>query len=244
MAGLSRPRHPRLTVARAIALSAAATLVWTSVAYAEWATGAQEASFFDGIQGNMQIRTDPVTVQGVSYGHPVFLSHSAGDFDFVSIGTANGAGGGGPQGTCPDEYNPAWSIYVDWFLGGSYGCLTAVSNIYWVGSNPSFEIAWTSCAGYGRFVLSMGGVPRACLLPWNPYWTAGYRVSFGLETAPFGITSDYNLDVKYTNLRKNYTNLPGWYVLGNCEDFEVQNPDYQVRYVSSTACNTYWPPLD
>jgi hypothetical protein len=245
MAGPSGTRQPRLMVVRAIALCAVATLLSASVTFGEHATGARAEDYFDGVQGNMAIRTDPVTVPGVGFVHAAWLEHSTFDDDFVSIGTANSLGAGGPQGTCPDSYDPYWSIYVDWFLGGTYGCLTTNSNVYGVGANPSFEIYWTSCAGYSRFVMSMAYVPRACLLPWNPYWTAGDRIAVGLETTPWWlITEDYNIDAKWTNLRKNYSNLSGWYVFGNCEGYEVQNPNYQVQYVSNTACNTYLPPLD
>lgn len=229
-------------VIRAIATYAVVTLLGMSVAVGnEYAYGYRYANYIDGVRGNMGIRTDPGTVLEVGYVHAVWVYNDVLDVEFVSLGTANGNGASGPQGTCADDYDPLWSIYADWYLNGSYGCITTNQDVYGVGANPSFEVSWTTCAGFPRWVLTMGAVPRACLLP---NWTSGTFTAIGIETVKYQITTDYNIDAKYTNLRKNYTSSGTWWEFGSCELTYYVDPNYEVDVVSNTACNTFLPPLN
>jgi hypothetical protein len=194
---------------------------------------------YDGLRGNMNIRTDPATDPDVTYAHPTQVDVGSSGGDFIAIGTYNGA----PFGNCSGSPNPLWSGYYDGIIGGNYICGTFDSNAYGIGANPSFKIyyeAGTLCGG-NRWILSLNGITRACLVTGN---SSGQGLQLGLETASLPPDpTDRNIDVKYTNLNRNQTNGTDWRVLGQPQ---LQNISccYNASVVSDTAYNFYLAPLD
>lgn len=195
-------------------------------------------STFDGFRGNMGIRTDPATVSGVGYVHAAQIDVGAAGGDFVAIGTSNGLGVSGTA--CANDYDPRWTIYVDWVLGGVYGCADSALDVYGSGANPSFHLSWSWCSALNRstWVLLFDGVQRRCLTSAN---SVGSRVIAMLETTGVS-TTDRNIDVRYTNLNKNYGSGTTWFAYGT--GIQVVAPNYTYQHVSSTAFNVYLAPLD
>jgi hypothetical protein len=223
----------------ALTWSAYLTLVLASAVSAEQAgsyANAGSTSVFDGFKGNQGIRTDPATVVGIGYVHASQMDVGAVGGDFVAVGTANGLG----AGNCADDYDAKWTIYVDWRLGGIYGCADAALDVYSAGANPSFDISWSWCSALNRstWIMKFDGVQRRCLTSAS---TVGSRAIGLLETTGGG-TTDRNIDVKFTNLMKNYGSGATWYPYGT--GIQVVAPNYTYQTVSSTAFNVYLAPLD
>lgn len=194
---------------------------------------------YDGLKGNMNIRTDPATVANVAYVHPTQVDVGSVGGDFIAIGTANGVG----VDHCANDYDPAWSGYYDGTLGELYFCYDFDLDAYHVGSNPTFKIYYETGAlcGGNRWILQLNGITRACL---TGYPASGQGLYVGLETAsnPFNPT-DRNIDVKYTNLKRNQTNGTDWRDLGTQPQWNIW-PNYSATLVSGTAQNFYLAPLD
>lgn len=113
-------------------------------------------------------------------------------------------------------------------------------NLYAAGANPTFEISWSVCSGFYRWVMKMGGVTYQCIYS---SWGNAQWIEIGLETTG-GSATDRNIDAKWTNLKKNYTGDSTWYDFGACTNLGTVDPSYEVDTVSNTACNTYLPPLN
>lgn len=232
--------HRRRSLQAVAWIVAVVTAVSTSPALAnEYATGARQANYFDGIKGNQDIRTDPATVVGVGYNHPIWVVYRpASSFDFVSIGTRNGLG---PSGTsCANDYDAKWTVYIDRIINGVYGCWDEAHDLYAAGANPSFEISWGVCSGFYRWVMKFGGVTYQCIYaPWgNAQW-----IEIGIEVTG-NDSVDRNIDAKWTNLKKSYVSSSVWDNFGSCTTLGTVDPNYDVDTVSVTACNTYLPPLN
>lgn len=85
----------------------------------------------------------------VGFVHPIqAIITTSQSPDFVAIGTYNS---GGAQGTCTDDYDPLWSIYVDWQIGGFYDCNLIAQDVYGVGNIVSFQISYGDCTGAHQF---------------------------------------------------------------------------------------------
>ena len=54
----------------------------------------------------------------------------------MAIGTANGLG----VSACLHDYDPKWSVYKDWVLGGVYKCFDLAYDVYGVGGQPVFKM--------------------------------------------------------------------------------------------------------
>jgi hypothetical protein len=186
---------------------------------------------FTGYKGNQGIRTDPGTVAGVGYVHPTQLDVGPEGGDFVAIGTANGLG----VLACADSYNSLWSAYVDGVYLGVYYCHDVVVNGYAAGSNPSFAIEWGWCPwdSQNLWTLYFGGALRSCEFGTS---SSGAIVNSGLEVSG-GTTIDYNIDVKYTNLRRRIAGSTLYSSPGT--SFACIDPSYQYQSVSSSAHNDY-----
>ena len=197
---------------------------------------------YDGLKGNQMQRTDLATVVGVGYAHPAQADTGSAGGDFVAIGTTKGVETGQFGDDCPADYDPKWDGYWDYRIGNTYVCHTFASDAYAFGSNPSFEISygWCSTLGANTWRLYFGGVLRKCL----PNGTSGAAIVLvGLETINAG-TTDYNIDVKYTNLKWNLVGSSTWNDFGNPGGGIYDDPNYLVDPVSNTAENAFLPPLD
>lgn len=191
----------------------------------------------DEIKGNMGIRTDPATVSGVGYVHPVQLDVGSLGGDVVAIGTANGNGAGQ---YCEDDYDSGWTVYVDAVIGGVYTCVDYSHDAYGVGDNPSFQIQYKYCTAVhaNRWVMTFGGVQRTCIYSGSD---GGRYAGAGLETTGAS-TTDRNIDVKYTNMMKSLKGSSSESAL-DANDV-VLDPAYDYDNVSATSFNTYLPPLN
>lgn len=181
-----------LLVAVLCAMTAAAVRAGEDVGQQWWSY----SGTVDRFKGNQHIRTDPATVQGIGYVHPIYMDVGAGGGDFVAIGTAKGVG----SDACADDYDAKWTVYSDWQVGGIYHCLDLALDKYSAGANPTFKIIREFCpiGEYAvRWVLYMGGVLYKCV---NHAAQGADNVEVGLETTGPG-TTDRNIDVSYTNLQ-------------------------------------------
>lgn len=225
---------------RALAAAMALSLAGADAANAEFAASITLAGspIFDGLKGNMGIRTDPATVVGVGYVHITQADTGSTGGDFVAIGTANGLG----VSSCANDYDAKWTGYYDRIIGGSYFCDDFSLDAYAAGSNPTFQIYYSFCqaANANRWVMTFNGVQRTCM---NAGTTGAQALNIGLETTG-GSTTDRNIDVKYTNLKKNLTGSTTWSDLGNPGASLVIDPNYSYQFVSNTAQNFYLAPLD
>ncbi len=222
---------------RALGIGLAFALLASNAAYAgEQAAGIKEAFNLDGLWGRGEIRTDPTTVAGIGYVHPMQLDIGPVLGEFVAIGTAKGVGVLG----CADDYDPLWSVYRDGELGGVYHCYDIATDSYGVGGNPLFELRRTACNGASRWVLWWNSVVRACLTSSATYAS---RAIVMLETTGPG-TTDRNIDVKYSSLYKNFVASFDWFPFGDC-DFSPSfaDPNYDLDGTSNYACNVFLPPL-
>ena len=205
---------------------------------AELATVQLDAGFpvYDGFRGYQDIRTDPATVVGVGYVHPVTIDLAVSDF--IGIGTANGLGASGAGGSCPNEYDPKWSIYYDFFIAGVYGCHTAANDVYAAGAFPTFRIQWEWCQAQNgnRWVLTMANVQRGCL---NHGTHAARILGAGLETTGSSVT-DRNIDVAYFNVRRHLTGSGVWDPFGSGSP--AIDPNYSYLYLNSTEFRVYLAP--
>ena len=187
----------------------------------------------DKFQGNQRIRTDPATVQGIGYIHPIYMDVGADGGDFVAVGTANGVG----VDHCADDYDEKWTVYGDWVIGGIYHCWDFALDKYNAGANPTFKIARELCPiGEGeyayRWVLVFGGTLYRCL---SHSATGADSVEAGLETTGPG-NVDRNIDVTYTNLKIDGSNAgaPTWY---------RDATDYVNNYANAVS-DLFLAPLD
>lgn len=217
------------------------SLVVTLPAQAEFAAAHVVAGspIYDGLKGVAGIRTDPATVQGIGYVHPVQIDIGAIGNDFVAVGTANGAGV--PGTFCADHYDARWDIYVDWEIGGVYQCRDISINAYGI-STQSFQLTWSFCesANANRWVLTRASTDRWCV---NSSSHAGQALNAGLETTG-GSTTDRNIDVKYTSVQFSLTGSGSWSNIGFLGGGVVVDLNYTVDSVSTSAFNTYLAPLD
>lgn len=190
---------------KALVAAVAITLVSAQAMLAnEFAVGVLDSQTYDGFQGNQGIRTDPAAVQGIAYVH-IAQVIMAGPTDFVAIGTVKGEGTSGGAVNCVDHYEPAnWSGYYDRVINGVYTCSNFSTKAYLAGSHPSFKIQWAFCQAVGanRWLMTFASAQRTCIF--GP--SSGVALVAGLET--FG-TVDRNIDVKWTNMKKNLTGTSG-----------------------------------
>jgi hypothetical protein len=195
---------------------------------------------FDGLRGNMEIRTNPTGVTGVGFIHPTQLDIGPNtDNTFVAIGTAKGVG----TDNCDTRYNGSWTIYTDGRIDGIYFCEDENVNAYQVGDNPPFTIAsYGTCATPppqpSGWRLYMGGIQWNCV---QAVYHKGSQVSAGLEQVN-GDSGGYNLDVKYSNLQSS-TDGAGWTDFGP-PTFVVEDYTYQVTTPTDQKLNAYKPALD
>ena len=196
---------------------------------------AQRVALVDGVKGNQGIRTDPATVNGVGYVHPVQIDTGGAGGDFVAIGTANGAG----VDQCANDYDPRWTIYADGETGGIYWCYDYTQDAYTTGANPTFQIYYDFCAPSGptRWVLTFGGTQRRCVANSGTY---GQLANVLLETTG-NSTTDRNIDVKYTNVKVNLSGSTTWVDFAGTG---FADPNYSRQVPSGTSVNAYLAPLD
>lgn len=201
----------------------------------EFAYGMVNTDLYDGIKGNMGIRTNPSTVLGLSFVHGAQVI-MPGLEDFVAIGTVKGKGAAG----CTDHYDPGanWSGYWDRQISLVYSCGNFNPAQYVAGNNPSFQILYRQCGLTNKWVLDFEGVTHNCTS--NGY-SQGVLMDAMLEND--NGTVDHNLDVKYTNLMKNHPGSQTWSNLGDTRPGHA-DPSYTYQYVSTTAFNVYLAPLD
>lgn len=216
------------------------TFLWAPAASAEFAASLTRAGgpVYDGLKGNLHTRTDPPTVIGIGYVHLTQADVGPYGGDFVAIGNAKGVG----VDNCADDYDEGWTGYWDGRLGQIYFCFDFSPDQYGIGSNSTFQIDYGSCAlagGANRWKLTFGGSLRGCVNTGN---SGAQGLYIGLETTG-GSTVDRNIDVKYTNLKRNHTNGPDWVDLGN-PGLQNLDPNYTYQWVSNTAQNMYLAPLD
>ncbi len=207
--------------------------------HGEFAAGIKAAGDYDGLSTYQEIRTDPATVSGIGYVHPVQVDVGAAGGDFVAIGTAKGVG----VANCANDYDAKWTVYMDWVLGGVYNCYDIALDVYGVGGKPHLKIQYQTCTSTGasRWVLTWASVQRACLVSGA---TNASRVIVALETTG-GSTVDRNIDVKYTAIQYKKRSGGSWYAFGTCTlSPSFAEPNYSISAPSSTACNTYLAPLD
>lgn len=243
---ISAVRTDGITMRRVVSSLVAAmvaVLLVSGPVLAEFAVAIQAASggtSFDGLKGNQNIRTDLATITGSAWVHPTQVDVGSAGGDFVAIGTYKGLG----PDLCLDDYDARWSAYVDYKIGGVYHCQTFLVDYYGIGANPTFQIAWGFCSPSGptSWVMTWSGVQRKCISSAN---SSGSRVIAGLETTLASGTTDRNIDVQYTNLKKNYAGASTWFDFGGCPGPpSFADPNYSLQNVSNTACNTYLAPLD
>jgi len=213
----------------AVAGLLSALLVANAVYAGELSAGIKLATNLDGLLGRSDIRTDPATVTGIGYVHPMQIDIGGLGGDFLGIGTAKGVG----VASCANDYDPLWTVYRDGELGGIYHCYDIAVDVYGVGGTPLFELRRTVCSnGNTRWVLYWNSVEKACLYSASASASA---VSVVLETTGPG-TTDRDIDVKYYNLYKNFTGSGTWYAFGNC-DFSP--PSYKADFYSLDGLSDY-----
>jgi hypothetical protein len=195
------------------------------------------SAILDGFRGSQAIRTDPATVAGIGYIHPIQMDTGAPGGDFLAIGTANGWG----VDNCADDYDAKWTIYTDGRSGGVYFCNDESLDAYSAGANPSFRISWGWCNSEhaNRWQMVMGGLIWAC---YANTASAGITVGAGLETTGGSLT-DRNIDVKYTDMQFSLTGSQTWINFGPSSTYFTA-PSYTNQYVSATAFNVFLAPLD
>jgi hypothetical protein len=196
---------------------------------------------YDGLRGNMYIRTDEPTVPWATYVHITQADIGSLQGDFVAIGTAKGAG----VDSCPDDFDPLWDGYYDGQLGALYFCNEFNPDGWGIGDNPSFRIERANCpsGGFPSWVLTFAGTTRTCI---SSSSTAAIALPVGLEvvTSPPD-TTDRNIDVKYTNLNRNLTNSTTWQSYGTPAASDINcAASYTCTIVSSTSSNFYLAPLN
>jgi hypothetical protein len=226
-------------IGRALTSVVLASLVGANVAMAnEFAFGRVASDLYDGISGNMGIRTDPATVLGDAYVHFAQMQVPGG-VDFIGLGTVKGAGTTGGTVNCSSHYGGAhWTGYYDYVVNGVYACQNFSTSAWVTGDNPSFQILYTTCPTIGtRWVLTFAGAQRTCIYNGN---TQGPKIVAGLETLT---TADRNIDVKYTNLKKNLPGSSTWSNMGDTRP-GYTDPNYAYTYVSTSAFNVFLPPLN
>lgn len=222
------------------ALAAAVVLVVASQSAASANEFAMNASpidvLVDGVKGNQGIRTDPTTVNGISYVHPTQIDIGAANGDFVAVGTYKGWG----PSTCTDDFDAQWSGYVDGETGGIYFCQTFGTNQYGTGEVSSFQISYQACGpdGVKKWALVYGGTLRRCV---TSAATNGVWAQVGLETV--NTTVDRNIDVRHSGLYINKTTDSAW-VLTSWEASGVVAPSYTVRINSQSSNDSYLAPFD
>lgn len=217
---------------------ALALIAGVQPAYGEVAVGYRliATADMDGIRGNQGIRTDPATVGGIGYVHPVQADIGSAGNSFLAIGTYKG---NGPD-DCADDYDARWTVYVDGELGGTYFCRDVDQDAYGANTNPGFEIVYSNCPGAGlpRWLLKFGGTLESCE---QSGAEGAVAVGVGLETTTTS-TVDRNIDVVYRQLERRVQNNGNWQNLNpNTVSFD---PNYLVSPVSDTRINVYLAPLD
>jgi hypothetical protein len=200
---------------------------------------------YDGFKGNMEIRTNPATIFDHSYVHFAQVIIGGLGEEFLGIGTYNGLGAKGDLHDCADDYDPNWSGYYDYMVGGLYACYSFSPDQWVTGSNPTFRIEYTLCpnGGYPSWVLYFAGTMRTCM---HMAYNAGQDLGIALETVTPGTPAnptDRNIDVKFTALMRNQTNGTNWINLGLAGN-PVGSDFYDHTEVSSTAWNFYLAPLN
>lgn len=232
-----RRRAIAAVFAIAAPLFVAATVDANELAYS---FRSQSSAVYDGIRGNQGIRTDPATVSGITYAHPVQLLLGVATGDFVAVGTYNGAATTGGPPDCTASFDANWSVYTDGVLGGVYFCNTEQVNAYAAGTNPSFSIQYGVCSLITRWAMYFDGTAWECR---SSAYHAGDFVGAGLETAGTS-TTDRDIDVKYTNMQTRVTGFTTWDNFGGgVACCSRADPSYTYTYVGVTAFNVYLNPL-
>jgi len=223
----------------AVALLLVATAVSTAEAEEAATSRLLGSADIDGFRGRQGIRTNPSTVNGISFVHPVQADVGSLGLSFLAVGTYKGAGTSGHVQDCPDDYTGSWSVYVDGEIGGVYFCDKVLDSAYNAGTNPKFQIEYTFCpsASANRWHLYFGGTLWRCQ---NSGAVGATRAAAGLETK--GTTVDRNIDVKYTELNINRRDGLAW--LNFSANDNIADPNYTVNVVSNTAVNVFLAPLD
>ncbi len=209
----------------------------------EMAVGIVTGDLYDGIKGNMGIRTDPNTTNNVTYVHLVQVV-LPGNVDFIAVGTVKGEGTHiAGASNCADHYDPGanWSGYVEKDISGVYICTNSNDNFFFAGDNPTFEIQYKTCqaSGLSRWVVTFNGIVRSCIYSGN---TQGTYLAAGLEVDNSLV--DKNIDVKFTNLKKNHPGSTTWSDLGSTNAAKRIDNYYSYTDLGSTAFNVFLAPLD
>lgn len=223
----------------ALGLALVLVLIVVARVNGEAAAGIKSAGNYDGLLATQEIRTDPATVSGIGYVHPVQVDVGAAYGDFVAIGTAKGEG----VSACLDDFDANWSVYKDWVLGGVYSCYDLAYDVYGVGGKPVFKIQYTTCPSTGqtKWVLFWNNSEMACLTSGA---TNASDVIVGIETTG-GSAVDRNIDVKYTSIYYNLRGDATWYQFGSCTlSPSFADPSYSITSPSATSCNVYLAPLN
>lgn len=209
--------------------------------------GAQRESApgtYDGFRGNADIRTNPITVNGITFAHSTQMDTGAVGGEFVAIGTYKGEGAGVAPDRCVDDYDGAWSIYTDGVLNSMYFCETEAEDQYVVGDNPSFAIIWGFCLSQSanRWLMYHDGGLWACYDATD--FSRGAAAVLETAGSPPS-TTDRNIDVKFTNLNVNRSNGGDWLVFGSIAAVDIiLSPDYTYGWISNTAHNSFLAPLN
>lgn len=233
----TRRRVAALTIASCLALSVAHVASANEFAFGWVLAG---SPIYTGFLGTAELRTDPPTVSGVGYVHPVQMDIGSLGGDFVAVGTANGMGtNDGPVYNCANHYDARWDIYTDGVIGGIYECHDNQVNAFVAPSSQAFKIDWRFCTGDGanRWVMRWNSHDQLCL---NSSSHAATWFGAGLETSGAS-TTDRNIDVRYWTMQ--YLLSGGsWANLG----FVSNNldPSYSFSNPVTTNFNTYLAPLD
>lgn len=220
-------------------------LLASSTCSAEIARGGVYAgsAIYTGFKGTAELRTDPATVTGVGYVHPVQMDIGAAGGDFVGVGTSNGAGTGnaGAIYNCADHYDARWNIYSDASIGGIYECHDNSINAFVAPSSQAFKIDWRFCTGDGanRWVLSWNSHDQLCV---NSSSHAASSFGAGLEVTSG--TTDRNIDVRYWTMQYLVSGSSTWANLGFIGGGATADPSYSFTNPVTTNFNTYLAPLD
>lgn len=231
------PRRVAAVLVPVLALSTAGSAAANEFAFGWVLAG---SPIYTGFLGTAELRTDPATVVGVGYVHPVQMDIGSYGGDFVAVGTSNGMGtDAGATYNCSDHYDARWDIYTDGVIGGIYECHDNQTNAFVAPSSQAFKIDWRFCTGDGanRWVMRWNSHDQLCL---NSSSHAAIWFGAGLETAGSSST-DRNIDVRYWTMQYQLSG-GSWSNVG----FVSKNvdPSYSFTNPVTTNFNTYLAPLN
>jgi hypothetical protein len=222
-------------LAAAFLLTVGAAPSWAANDFAAAGRTDQAGLYVSAIRGIQDIRTNPGTTAGLTYAHPVQAYFSGGAF--LAVGTYKGAG----VDNCTAA-SGKWSSYTDGETpGGTYFCLTDLTNQFGVGATPAMKVARTVCSGADSgWATYVNGNQQRCRPGYNSTGNGG---AVGLEVASSGsIPGSYNIDVKHSEFELYSTYLSTWYDL-NANQLDVDAP-YQVTRPGPRRVNSYLGTLD